>query len=194
MKGPLISHYDIKIDNAAVDGLLGVKNSLAYKVHEIEQHFHGEEYWLGILAPQVAGTDWAKDTLAPFVAISGNDDYGADANDEAQVLGTADTPRVVGQVRYDIHRIFIVDADHSTPYKLRIVWGTTTLAQAITDGNFSELVLMVDAANPAQSNGVPVAVQMPRLYCGIDKLWVQAWNATNDSQIDFLVGIHEYSG
>lgn len=41
---------DPKIDNRAVDGLLGVNNSLAYKVHEIEKHFHNQEKWCGVAA------------------------------------------------------------------------------------------------------------------------------------------------
>lgn len=36
-----------KIDSLAVNGLLGTRNRLAYKVHEIEKHLHGREYWFG---------------------------------------------------------------------------------------------------------------------------------------------------
>ena len=36
-----------KIDSLATDGLAGVSNSLAYRVHEIEKHFHSEEHWYG---------------------------------------------------------------------------------------------------------------------------------------------------
>ena len=34
-----------KIDQAVTDGLAGTSNSLAYRVHEIEKHFHGREFW-----------------------------------------------------------------------------------------------------------------------------------------------------
>ena len=37
------------IDTVAVDGLSGVSNSLAYKVHEIEKHFHNSEDSLSIV-------------------------------------------------------------------------------------------------------------------------------------------------
>ena len=40
--------------------------------------------------------------------------------------------------------------------------------------------------------GVPVSLRMPRLDSGVDKVWVQAKNATNDATIDFFVGVHEY--
>ena len=46
-----------KIDNLAVDGLNGVNNSLAYKVHEIEKHFHNVEYWVGDGGGGVADVD-----------------------------------------------------------------------------------------------------------------------------------------
>ena len=39
--------YTIKIDSAAVLGLAGTSNSLAYKVHEVEKHFHNSGRWYG---------------------------------------------------------------------------------------------------------------------------------------------------
>jgi len=182
-----------KIDKRAVNGLLGVSNSLAYKVHEIEKHFHSRERWLGLKAVPT-GTDWADDVLTPFVAISGAGVVGADANDEALVLGTDNTPVISGMVKFDIHRILITDVDHDTPYKLRIIYGSGTMAAAITALQFSEVMVQFDATNPQLSAGVPVEVMMPRATCGTDKIWVQARNATDNSEIDFLVGVHEYVG
>jgi hypothetical protein len=156
-----------------------------------DEHFHTRERWRGIIAVQTA-TDWADDVLTPFVAISGNNDYGADADDEAQVLGTDDTPVIAGMTMFDMHRFLVVDVDHDTPYKLRVVWGTGTMAAGIAAGQTSEVMIMFDAANPTESAGIPVDLKMPRLRCGIDKVWVQAWNATDDSEISFLVGLHEY--
>jgi hypothetical protein len=181
-----------KIDNKAVDGLLGVSNSLAYKVHELERHFHGRERWRGKAASQTA-TDWAADLLTPFRAISGANTYGGDANDEALVLGTDDTPIISGMVRYDLHRIMMVNASSQTAYKLRIVYGSGTMADAITAGQFSELVIMSDPAASQVPHDV-FEVMMPRGTCGVTKVWVQAWNATDNATIDFLVGLHEYEG
>lgn len=180
------------IDGAAVDGLLGTSNSLAYKVHEIERHFHGRERWRGKKAVQTA-TDWADDTLSPFRAISGNNAYGAQANDEALVLGTADTPAITGNVRFDLHRLMMVGASSSTAYKLRIVYGTGTMADAITDGQYSEVVVMSDPA-AAQVPHEIIDVMMPRGTCGSTQIWLQCWNATDNATFDFLVGWHEYEG
>lgn len=184
--------YAQKIDSLAVNGLTGVSNSLAYKVHEIERHFHGRERWFGKLAVQTA-TDWAADTLTPYRAISGNNAYGSDANDEALVLGTADTPAIAGNVRFDLHRIMMVGASSQTAYKLRIVYGTGTMADAITAGQYSELVIMSDPSAAQVPHDV-FEVMMPRGTCGSTQVWVQAWNASNNATIDFLVGEHEYEG
>ena len=34
-----------KLDSAATEGLEGVSNSIAYRVHEIEKQFHNYESW-----------------------------------------------------------------------------------------------------------------------------------------------------
>lgn len=196
--GRIITQTDIikaeteKIDGLEVNGLLGVNNSLAYKVHEIEKHFHNQECWRGKKAVQTA-TEWADDVLTPFQCISGNNDYGSDADDEAQVLGTADTPFRAGQVKFDVHRIFIDDVSSSSLYKMRLIWGTGTMADAITAGQFSCLHLKFDGVG-STSASFPVDVKMPRLNAGVDKLWAQCWNATDNATLDFLVGIHEYAG
>jgi len=181
-----------KIDNKASLGLAGTSNSLAYRVEEIEKHFHSRERWLGLHASPT-GTNWADDVLTPFVAISGAGVYGAGASDEALVLGTDDTPVISGMTKFDVHRILVTDVDHDTPYKLRLVYGTGTMDAAVTAGQTSEFMVQFDATNPQLSAGIPVEVMMPRGTCGVTKIWIQARNATDNSEIDFLVGIHEYT-
>ena len=181
-----------KIDATTTDGLTGIVNSLAYRVHEIEKHFHNQECWRGKKAVQTA-TDWADDVLTPFQCISGNNDYGSDANDEAQVIGTDDMPFRIGFVKFDVHRIFIDDVSEATLYKMRLIWGTGTMADAITAGQFSCMHLKFDAVGQTTAN-VPVDIRMPRLNSGVDKVWAQCWNVTDNATVDFLVGIHEYEG
>ena len=182
-----------KIDSLTTLGLLGVSNSLGYRVHEIERHFHGRERWLGKRASQTA-TEWGTPTvLTPFRAISGNNTYGAEANDEALVLGTADSPLIAGNTRFDLHRIVMIGASSSTAYKLRIVYGAGTMADAITAGQYSEVVIMSDPSAQQVPHEV-TEVMMPRGTCGTTQVWVQAWNATDNATFDFLVGLHEYEG
>ena len=186
-------NYGKKIDNKETDGLNGVSNSLAYRIEEIEKHFHNRERWFGISADQ-SGNDWALDTLTPFRAISGNNDYGSDPNDEAKVLGTDDTPAITDMIKFDIHRLFIVAVSQDTPYKLCVSYGSGTLAAAIAANQCTQIVIMSDVTNPQQSSGNPFHILMPRVNCGIDKIWIRAWNVTDNATIDFLVGIHEYEG
>ena len=183
----------LKIDGAATLGLGGVADSLAYRVAEIERHFHGYERWFGKLAVQTA-TDWADNNIVtPYVAKSGNNAYGTDANDEALVVGTADTPTVVAtNVKYDIHRLFItaVSVD-GLIWKLQIIKGAGTMADAIAAGTFSTVMVKIDAANQS-SPCTPLEVMMRRCTCGVDKVWARAWTTTNDATISFFVGWHEY--
>ena len=183
-----------KIDNLAVEGLLGTEDSLAYKVHEIEKHLHNTERWIGQSADQ-SGNNWAADTLTAFQAISGNGVYGADADDEAKVIGSDDTALIAGagNTKFDFHEILIVDASVNTAFKLRIVYGTGAMADAITAGQYSEKMVIADSVNPQLSSGIPFAVTFPRQAAGT-KIWIQCKNATDNATIDFFTGGHGYPG
>ncbi len=152
-----------------------------------DEHFHNRERWLGKLGVQTA-TDWAEEaTLTPYQAISGAGVFGADPDDEALVLGTADTPVIAGMIRYDLHRIVINAASNANPFVLRIVHGTGTMAVAEGAGQYSD-ILFTEA-----KKGIPVDVMMLRLDCGIDKVWIRAKNAANNATVDFFIGTHEYA-
>lgn len=182
-----------KIDSLATDGLAGVSNSLAYRVHEIEKHFHSFERWLGKSADQ-SGNDWAlEDSLTEFQAVSGTGAYGADADDEAKVIGTDDAALETGGVKFDLHRIFFKELSNDTPFIIRVVWGIGTMADAITAGQYTTAMAQ---NNPAgnKAGGSPINIMMPRKTWGTDKIWVQAKNATNNATVDFFVGVHEYIG
>jgi len=175
-------------------GLLSTSDSLGYRVAEIERHFHSNERWLGKLPVQTP-TQWGKrlPCFTPYRAISGASTWGADANDEAQVLGTADTPVIAGNTRYDIHRIFVSDASDSGVYNIRLVYGTGTMADAIIAEQFSTMMMRMDAATGQIAHG-PVTAQMRCGTGGATKVWVQVASASNNAWIDFFVGLHEYEG
>lgn len=181
-----------KIDLAAADGLAGVPGSVAYMTAEVEEHLHSQEWWFGISTDQ-SGDNWAADRLVPFQAISGNGDYGGDANDEAKVIGADDTPVGAGMTLFDMHRILIDAVSQGTVYKLRVVWGDGTMSEAILAGQYSESQFLFDSVNPQLSAGIPVDIRLPRLDVGT-KVWVQCKNATDNATIDFYVGLHEYEG
>ena len=158
-------------------------------VTEIERHFHSPEVWFGKSADQ-SGNDWGADTLTPYQCISGAGVYGADADDEALVLGSADTPTAIEFVEFDIRRILVDNVSHSSVYKLRVCWGTGTLAAAILAGQCSEFMLKFDAVGNVEA-AFPVNLQMPELDAGT-KVWIQCKNATDNATVDFFVGLHEY--
>jgi hypothetical protein len=108
------------------------------------------------------------------------------------VIGTADTPGIAGNVKFDAHRLFISAASVATLWKLQVIYGTGTMADAIADGQFS--TLMVRTVVPSANQDVPVEVMMPRGTCGATQVWCRAWCATNNATISFFVGLHEYNG
>ena len=184
-------------DSKTTVGLLGVNNSLAYRVHETEKHFHNRERWIGISGDQ-SGTDWSDSVfdatmIPPFVAISGDDTYGAGADDEAKIIGTSDLPLITGMVKADIHEIFVTAASNTTIFWLRVVYGSGTMADAITAEQYSEYPVLADAA-AGGSIAVVTDIMMPRITAGTDKIWIQAKNTTDDATISFYVGLHEYAG
>lgn len=158
-------------------------------VIEIERHLHSPEVWVGKSGDQT-GNNWGADTLTPFRCISGNGVYGADADDEALVIGSDDTPTVAGFVEFDLHRIFIDSVSVFSAYKLRMCWGSGTLAAAILAGQYSEFMVKFDTVGNVEA-AFPMTLQMPALDSGT-KIWMQCKNATDNATVDFFVGLHEY--
>jgi hypothetical protein len=175
-----------EIDDAAVAGLTGVNNSLAYKVHEIERHLHSNERWASKLAVP-AGNRVTETGMTPFVVASGAAAYGV----AVQIMDTLDCEGLFpGAVNYDLHRLFIADVDHTTPYRIRVSYGVGTQPQAIAAGQYSEIVWR--ASNLTQDRA-PILMQMRRV-AAVTKCWIEVWNATNLSGIDIFFGLHFYDG
>jgi len=187
-----------KIDNQAVLGLAGVSNSLAYKVHEIEKHFHNAERWYGIAANQTDPNPWAASWSVVGIptAYRATAGTGADFGTGVQIWGVNDTLSVSGvsMTKLDLHRIFITAASQTSVYGFRIVWSSTaiqTIGDAITAGQFGGIPIIADA-NQGGSIAVITDIMMPRISIGVSKIWVQVKNITNAATIDFYVGLHGY--
>lgn len=166
--------------------LSSVADDINEETYETEHHLHNRERWFGKLGVQTA-TDWGDEaSLTPYRAISGNNDFGSDPNDEAQVLGTDDTPATAGMTRFDAHRIVVEAASNANPYVLRVIYGSGTMAASESAGQYSDIIL-TDARK-----GQPTSIIMPRRTCGTDKVWIRAKNGTDNATIDFFFGIHEY--
>lgn len=156
----------------------------------IDTHLHSREHWCGNSGDQ-SGNNWGSDTLTAYRAISGNGVYGADADDEAKVIGSADTPIITGMVYFDIHRITVIAISSDTVYEIRTVWGTGTMAEAILADQFTEEMIITSTDKANKFGGAPFETQIPRLAVGT-KVWLQVRNTTDNATMDFFIGIHEY--
>ena len=178
------------IDGVATEGLLGVSNSLAYRVHEIEKHFHSRgRYWGAAAAPDETNAIDAN-VNRPFVAASGDNTWGT----AIPICGTADVPVVSGLVKFDAHRLLISDLDDdTTPWRIRFIYGTGTSANAISVDQWSEEMIESSAVPGNRAGGTPLDFQMPRINVGY-KLWAQVWNDTDAEEMSFFWGAHGYAG
>lgn len=176
-----------KIDSAATLGLAGTNNSLAYRVMEIEKHDHSRARFWGSNGAATETNAIAATVSAPFVAQSGDNTWGT----AIPICGTADDSTGLSYAKFDPHLLLVTDTDHTTPYRFRMIYGTGTSAAAIAANQWSEEMFL--ASGGPFDGGVPIAFQMPRVDVGA-KLWVQVWNATNLSAVDFYWGCHPYVG
>lgn len=177
----------IKIDLRTVDGLLGVEDSAAYIANELENHFHNRGRFWGSNGAATETNAIAATVAVPFVAVSGNNTWGT----AIPVCGTGDDPTDGLGVKFDPHLILVIDTDHATAYRFRLIYGTGTSADAISAGQWSEEMFITNTG--PFSSGVPLSILMPRVDVG-SKMWAQVWNATNGSNVDFLWGGHSYVG
>lgn len=163
-----------------------ILNAIFTEVEYLDHHFHRKARSYGKSADQ-SGNDWAlEDSLTSFRAISGNAAYGSDANDEAKIFGTDDTPLISGQTKFDIGGLLIVGVSNDDPFILRFVYGTGTMADAITAGQYTTLMVKFDTTNPQLSAGIPIPVGCPKITNG-NKVWCQTKNGTDNATIDFFI-------
>lgn len=185
-----ISDETDKIDGAAADGLTGTDDSLAYRIEGIQKHFHGREFWWGALAIPGETNAIEKNVTRPFAVTSGNDAWGA----AISVIGTDDVPANAGDAYWDAHRILVTDLDDETDtWLVRLIWGTGTSGDAITAGQYTELMVQSNAVPGNRAGASPVDVRMPKIAAS-SRLWAQVWNDTNGEVLSFFIGVHGYEG
>lgn len=105
-----ISGHTLKIDGAAVNGLSGTADSLAYKVHEIEKHIHNSEQVFGSNSGFVAA-----DTPVKFTVIGGNNAWGT----ELHIHGGDVIESGSSTKKFDLNRLYI--ASVSTADKISVL-------------------------------------------------------------------------
>ena len=179
-----------KVDEVAVDGMLGVQHSLAYNVHVIGRHLHSWERWFAAAAVPVGEThvaDRISDSSTPFQIDSGNDAWGS----WVQILGSIDLPVAVGRVKFDPHELLVVDIQrNNTIHKLQIAFGESGAA-ALASGDYTELVMR---SSGVSTQAFPVRLQTRRKDVDT-KVWARVWAIGQVSgTFDFFYGLHEYEG
>jgi hypothetical protein len=178
-----------KIDDAATDGLVGTSNSLAYRVHEIERHFHSYEVWFERAAVPVGEThvaDRQGDGIGDFVADAGNNDWG----EWIQILGSEDTPVRSGSVRFDLSLFEVSSTERSGTYFFQVAFGASGAA-ALAAGTYTE-TRFTPASNLLDTGAF--AIRSRTIPTGT-KVWVRVKVRGQDTgTCDFGFGLHEYEG
>ena len=158
------------------------------EVEEIDQHSHNVERWWGGVAVPDETNAIAATVTVPFVAISGANTWGT----AIPICGTSDNPVLTNQTAFDAHRVQITDLDDdTTPWRLRLIWGSGTSGDAITDGQWSEIPAITNAVPGNRAGGIAESVRMPPIAVGL-KMWAQSWNDTNSEELSFFWGAHGY--
>lgn len=179
-----------KIDDAPTDGLLGVEDSTAYRIHELERHFHSFERWFGAAAVPVGEShvaDRIGDTVTAFQADGGNNTWGA----WVQILGSDDTPVIAGTVSFDGHRWLVTAVERANAVHFVQVAAGPSGAAALAAGVYSEFVVKPITTN---ARAFPGAIQSRRIPVGT-KVWVRIWVVGQDTgTLSFFFGLHSYEG
>jgi len=175
----------IKIDSWATLGLLGTNNSLAYRVHELEKHFHSEEHWYGNDGDDTGST--ANNLIEWELTAGATNVFGT----EVQLLGANDISNSdfsFTPVKYDMHRVLVtLSSANDKNYMIQFWTGTTTFAAA----TLATTVPYRSAANSVES--VPISMQMGRQPVA-DKVWARVKCETASATLEIIVGVHAYVG
>jgi len=187
----LIKPETDKIDSAETDGLLGVHDSLSYRAEEIERHLHNLEKWFGIATipdGEIHVADRMVGGIQPFILEAGDDDFG----DWIQILGSADTPVIGDQVKFDAHRFMVMSTNSTNPYIIQVVSGESAdIDSKIAAEEFTEAAY-ISASN---NNDSGISEIMARRTDSAKKVWARcACIGSNGSTISMYFGIHEYNG
>lgn len=172
-------------DNIESKGLNGpVKDSLGYRVNEIEKHIHNREIWYGAGAGN--GTGVSTSITAWVLTASPNaNTYGDFVQLGTGQIAISDFP---GTTYFDIHAIFVTDVnDLASTYMVEIWSGTGTTANATLMTQFPYRA----AGNATQSTRQEIkSIRIPVGY----KSWARVKCAVGGKTLSMLVGLHLYPG
>ena len=160
------------------------------EVTEVEHHLHNRERWIGEHGARNLEVDCgATGTMAVFQSTAGDDAWSATP---LCLIGTGDGPFITGMTKYDAHYIIITDVAVAADVKrhyCRLVYGTGTVGDAITAGQFTEFRFTPERGKAH----TPIPIICPRITYGTEKLWITHWvDGVTNPTMDFTIGVHEY--
>ena len=166
-------------DEKTVLGLLGVSNSVSYKVHEIEKHLHNTSICYG----QTAGGDEVEaDSLLPFEVVAGaGSAFGVEKLITAGgVIGGGSATQ-----KQDPDHIFVYTIDKADKlYIVQFYYGTGIFGAATLWSSFY-------FKGPTTGRSSSVQVCFPRIACN-NKIWAKCKCETAGGKINILFRIHVY--
>ena len=206
----LIKAETDKIDNAETDGLLGIHDSLAYRVQEIEDHIHCWERWIGPAA-SASSTNHVADAIGG-AHQSGLDPLGVTVGtvvtsfqftsgttkqwgSPIQIWGATDSALILPsgyQAKYDLHHIRFTAAQTDKHEWALCIGCGATMAAAVSAGRYTTKPFFVENASKTVAD---VSLWMKRCSAG-ELLWGQLMHITDDDAetLDCQFGIHGYPG
>jgi len=149
---------------------------------QINEDLHIIERGYG-MASVPSSVNAIADSLNPFVLTSGNNTWGT----AIPVVGSADTPIMLGTRGYHPRGIQTIDFNKTTVYKIRYAWGAS-YAAGVAAGNYIDFYKGAAALN---QDFTETNINMPVLPSGTI-LWAACWNATNLATFSFMIRIHEH--
>jgi len=182
----IIGANPTKIDDQSTLGLLGTSNSLAYRVHEIEKHFHSIERWYG---NNLAGKMTTADNLTPWrmTANASANTYGTEIQ-LAAAGDVTDSDMGITVVRYDIHRLAVVESSANDQTYMLQCWAGSG---AFGDATLRTEIPYRTGGNAAEAQ--PIDCQMGRLR-QTDKVWGRIKCEAGNATMDIIIGVHAYAG
>lgn len=175
------------LEEVGAAGLLGVADSLGYRIAEIERHLHSGARWFGAATEPTAThkADRIGTTVTPFQLDGGNNTWG----DWTQLFGSEDTPVQTENAYFDPHSFVLEDTENASVYFIQIGRGATGAA-ALSAGTYMEFIVV---ATVQKETGI-ISLQTGRAPAG-SLLWGRCWSVgDNTGTIDFWLGLHEYEG
>lgn len=174
------STYDAsKIDRFVTDGLAGVPNSLAYRVHEIESHLHSEQFCYG----NDGANNFEENSLDPFIITAGNSEaFGTELQiHDGTIIEGGDPTK-----KFDLNTAYVtLSSSNDNNYCVEIYCGTSTFGAATRNSSFYYRT----GANSAEV--VPIVFQSKRQICNC-KIWIRCKCETDGATLSLLFECHTY--